>query len=98
MSQPMSQFKETPQSIAGVTEDFEVFLLNKELKPIWSNNKLMDIFKEYIATYNISKAMNYKVVSDNKKVIVSAIAINNESNVLIFTASLNFNTGSILWD
>lgn len=87
----------TRRNIAGITDTLEVFLLSRDMKTLWVNKELGDLFQMELDAFSAFQIVSYKVEISEKTVIVSAVAKSSSGDGLVLLAALSIMTGVTQW-
>lgn len=87
----------TRRNIAGITDTLEVFLLSRDMKTLWVNKELGDLFQMELDAFSAFQIVSHKVEISESAVIVSAVARSPTGDGLVLLAALSITTGVTQW-
>ena len=87
----------TRRHIAGVTDMLEVFLLSRDMKTLWVNKELRDLFQMELDAFSAFQIVSHKVEISENAVIVSAVARSSIGDGLVLLAALSLMNGVTQW-
>ncbi|KAE8302144.1 hypothetical protein GL50803_0015954 [Giardia duodenalis] len=87
----------TRRYIAGVTDTLEVFLLTRDMKTLWVNKELGDLFQMELDAFSTFQIVSHKVEISENTAIVSAVARSPTGDGLVLLAALSLTTGAAQW-